>query len=180
MKKLFFNLFSGILITGILLISCSSDDNSGSDNPGGGSATLSASHYGFDGGNAGAFNSTQAGIAKTSAAGMTILTISGIRNGGTESINIVLYGDVTAPKTYTLGGGSTDGIVIRKDYQNVTDLSKSYSTDNDGTGGMTGGGEVRITSITGNQIEGTFYAICHNSSGQEAFAEQGTFSGTMN
>lgn len=163
-----------------VLISCHRDDDENTtENSTGGSATLTAEHYGFDGGNAGKFSSTKAGIVKTSAAGMTILTISAIRDGGNESINMVLYGDVTAPKTYTLGSGSQNGIIMRKDYQNVTDMAKSYSTDNNGTS-MTGGGEVKITSISGNKIEGTFTAICYNNARSEAYAEQGKFSGTIN
>lgn len=180
MKKLFSYLLMALFMTSIL-VSChrnDDEDNSGNNNNTAGSATLTAGNYGFDGGNSGKFSSTAAGIVKTSAAGTTILTISGIKDGGKESINMVLYGDVKV-QTYKLGSGSQSGIVIRKDYQNVTDQSMSYSTDNDSPT-MTGGGEVKITSVNGNKIEGEFYAVCHNNSGKEAFAEQGKFSGTVN
>ncbi len=178
MKKLFVYLFSGLLMTSVLLVSCRSNDDDNGGNNNGSSATLTAERYGFDGGTAGKFSSTAAGIAKTSAAGMTILTISGVRDGGRESINIVINDDL-AVKTYDLNSSTGNGMVIRKDYQNVTDQSMSYSTDNNGTS-MTGGGEVKITSIDGNKIKGTFYAICFNNSGKEAYAEQGEFSGTVN
>lgn len=173
MKKLLF----ALLATSLLFTACKKDDNG--SNPTGGGSTLAAQHYGFDGANAGAFNSTAAGIVKTSAAGITTLAISGIRNGGTESINIILYGDFSVPGTFAVGSGTGNGIVIRKDYQNVTDFSKSYSTDNDSPT-MAGGGEVKITVVNGTHIEGTFYAVAHNSTGSEAYAEQGTFSGTVN
>lgn len=180
MKKLFFYLFAGLFMSSILF-SChrDGDDENNNANNAGSSATLTAENYGFDGSHAGKFSSTAAGIVRTSAAGMTIITISGIRDGGKESINMVLYGDVAANKTYTLGNGSQNGIVIRKDYQNVTDQAMSYSTDNNGTN-MTGGGEVKITSVNGNKVEGTFYAVGYNNSGKEAYAEQGKFSGTIN
>ncbi|MCG2793070.1 MAG: DUF6252 family protein [Weeksellaceae bacterium] len=179
MKKLFFYLLPGIFMTTVLISCNRNDDEETGGNNSGGSATLTAEQYGFDGAHSGKFTSTKAGIAKTSAAGITILTISAIRDGGNESINMVLYGDVTAPKTYTLGSGSQNGIVIRKEYQNVADLTKSYSTDNNGTM-MSGGGEVKITSVAGNKIEGTFYAVGFNSAKSEAYAEQGKFSGTIN
>ena len=181
MKKLLFILFVGLFTTTILFSCHRNDgDDSGNNNNTGGSASLTAERYGFDGNSsAGKFSTTAAGIAKTSVSGMTIITISGIKDGGKESINIVLYGDVAVNKTYALGSGSQNGIVMRKDYQNVTDQSMSYSTDNNGTL-MTGGGEVKITAVNGNQIEGTFVAICHNNSGKEAFAEQGKFTGTIN
>ena len=178
MKKLFCYLFIGLLMTSLGLTSCTNDDNNNGNNTNGGSATITAENYGFDGSNAGKFSSTAAGIVKTSVAGMTILTISAIKDGGKESINMVLYGDVKV-QTYTLGSGSQNGIVIRKDYQNVTDQIMSYSTDNNGTT-MNGGGEVKITSLSGNQIEGTFYAVGYNSTKKEAFAEQGKFKGTVN
>lgn len=179
MKKLFFYLFVGLTIT-TTLISCNrnDEDNSNSENITGASATVTAENYGFDGNRSGKFSSTKAGIVKTSVAGMTILTISAIRDGGNESINMVLYGDVKA-QTYSLGNGSQNGIVIRKDYQNITDQSKSYSTDNNGNN-LTGGGEVKITSVNGNKIEGTFYAVGFNNAKSEAYAEQGKFSGTIN
>jgi len=179
MRKLFFYLFAALFMTTILISCNRNDDDDNGGNNSGGSAALTAEQYGFDGGHSGKFSSTKAGIVKTSAAGMTIITISAIRDGGNESINMVLYGDVAANKTYVLGSGSQNGIVIRKDYQNVTDQTKSYSTDNNGTT-LTGGGEVKITSVDGNKIEGTFYAIAFNNLKSEAYAEQGKFSGTVN
>jgi len=180
MKKLLFY-FIATFISITLASSCSRNDDDKNDNGTntGGSATLTAERYGFDGGSSGKFTSQKAGIVKTSAAGNTILTISAIRDGGSESINMVLYGEPTTNKIYALGNGSQNGIVIRKDYLNVTDLAKSYSTDNNGNN-MTGGGEVKITSVNGKQVEGTFYAVGFNSTKSEAYAEQGKFSGTVN
>lgn len=163
-----------------VLISCNRNNDENTDEPtAGASATLTAEQYGFDGAHSGKYTSTKAGIVRTSAAGMTIISISAIRDGGNESINMVLYGDVAVNKTYALGSGSQSGIIIRKDYQNVTDQSKSYSTDNNGAN-MTGGGEVKITSVNGNKIEGTFYAVGFNNAKSEAYAEQGKFSGMIN
>ncbi len=177
MKKLLFYFVAAF----ITVISCNRNDDDNNDNGTntGGSATLTAERYGFDGGSAGKFTSQKAGIVKTSAAGNTILTISAIRDGGNESINIVLYGDPASNKTYTLGNGSQNGIIMRKDYLNVSDQAKSYSTDNNGNN-MTGGGEVKITSLNGNTIEGTFYAVGFNNAKSEAYAEQGKFSGKVN
>lgn len=179
MKKLFFYLFAGLFITSVLISCNRNDDEITDENSSGGNATLIADNYGFDGAHLGKFSSTKAGIVRTSASGMTIITISAIRDGGNESINMVLYGDVAVNKTYALGSGSQNGIVIRKDYQNVTDQAKSYSTDNNGAT-LTGGGEVKITVVNGNNIEGTFYAIAFNNVKSEGYAEQGKFSGTIN
>lgn len=175
MKKLLFY----FIAASVTIVSCNrNDDDSTNGTESGGSATLTAERYGFDGASAGKFTSQKAGIVKTSAAG-TILTISAVRDGGNESINIVLYGEPATNKTYTLGNGSQNGIIIRKDYLNVSDQAKSYSTDNNGNN-MTGGGEVKITALNGNTIEGTFYAVGFNNAKSEAYAEQGKFSGTVN
>lgn len=178
MKKLFFSLFSGLLMTSVILTSCHDDDNGTPNNPSGGGATLTAERYGFDGGTIGKFTSTTAGFTKTTLAGITTFSIAAIRDGGQESINIVINEPLNV-QTYQLDSNTGNGMVIRKEYQNVTDLTKSYSTDNNGTS-MTGGGQVKITSINGNKVEGEFYGICFNSTGKEAYAEQGKFSGTIN
>lgn len=179
MKKFFFYLFAALFIGSIMICCNRDDDETPGENPATGSAVLTAEHYGFDGAHSGKFSSATAGIVKTSAAGMTVITISGIRDGGRESINMVLYGDIEVNKIYALGSSSQNGIVIRKDYQNVTDQTLSYSTSNNGAT-MTGGGEVKITAVNGNKVEGTFYAVAYNTAGSEAYAEQGKFSGTVN
>lgn len=144
------------------------------------SGTITASGYGFDGTNAGKFTSSVAGIVKVTAAGSTIITISGIRDGGKESISIVLLKDVTTTGGIKLGPAYPNGgITITKDYTNVSDRTIIYSTDQNSTT-MQGGGEVNITKIEGKTLEGTFNFVAHNSAGKEAYAEQGTFKGTIN
>jgi hypothetical protein len=170
-------LLSTLLITA-LLFGCKKD--SGTKSSTGVAGTMTASAYGFDGGNSGKFTSSATGIVKVSSGGMTVITISGIRDGGKESISIVLLKDVTTTGGIKLGSAYTNGgISITKDYTKPTDQTQTYSTDNDAPN-MTGGGEVVVTKIDGKTMEGTFSFVAHNSAGKEAYAEQGTFKGTIN
>ena len=83
MKKI-----KGLAIIALLIavagISCKKDDAT----PGGGtgSATVTASLYGYDGTSGSAFKSTAAGIVKVG----NILTLTAIKDGTTESITIIL------------------------------------------------------------------------------------------
>lgn len=169
-------LFSTLLISA-LLFGCTKDSSSTITGVAG---TMSASSYGFDGSNSGKFTSSAAGIVKATATGTPITTISAIRDGGKESINIVLFKDVTVIGVIKLGPGYTNGgISITKDYTSASDRSIIYTTNNSTTANQ-GGGEVNITKVDGKNIEGTFYFIAYNSAGNLAFAEQGTFKGTSN
>lgn len=164
-----------------LFASCRKDESTIPGTSGtGGDAALTAERYGFDGGTAASsFKATAAGITRTSPAGISQLSITGIRDGGKESVTIIVLKDITGTGKVQFGPGvDNGGIVIRKDYTNVADMNMSYSTDNSGTS-MKGGGEVNITSYDGTNIEGTFYAVCYNASGQEAYAEQGAFKGKV-
>lgn len=163
-----------------LFASCSKSDSTIPGPTGGGDATLTATRYGFDGGTATtSFKATAAGITKTSLAGISQLSITGIMDGGKESITIIVLKDIAGTGKIQFGPDvDNGGIVIRKDYTNVADLSTSYSTDNSG-GGRKGGGEINVTAYDGTNIEGTFYAVCYNTSGKEAYAEQGAFKGKI-
>ena len=167
-----------ILISALAIGGCKKDKDN--DDAVGGSGTLTASSYGFDGSNSGKFSSTAAGIVKASAGGASVLTITGIKDGSKELITIVILKDVTTTGKIQFGSQyANGGITLSKDYTKPADLSLNYSTDNNGTT-MAGGGEVNITKIDGNNIEGTFYAIAYNNNQKEAFAEQGAFKGTIN
>lgn len=152
----------------------SKEDPNGS----GGLATVTASAYGFDGSSSlGKFSSTKAGITQTTLAGITTFTISAIKDGSKESITIILFKKAAVGKT-TIGSSlDNGGIELSKDYTKPADLELRYSTDNNGR--MQGGGEVNITKVDGNYVEGTFYAVAYNNSKKEAFAEQGTFKGNI-
>lgn len=170
-------LLSTLLITA-MLFSCKKDDESGTSASA--SGTINVTNYGYDGQNAGKFTSTAAGIVKVTAAGNTVTTITGIKDGGKESITIILLKDVTTTGGIKLGPAYTNGgITITKDYTNVSDQTLVYSTDKNAPN-MQGGGEVNVTKIEGKTMEGTFYFVAHNSAGKEAYAEQGTFKGTIN
>ena len=164
-----------------LFASCGKDESTIPGTSGtGGDATLTAERYGFDGGTAASsFKATAAGITRTSLAGISQLSITGIRDGGKESVTIIVLKDITGTGKIQFGAGvDNGGIVIRKDYTNVADMDMSYSTDNNGAS-MKGGGEINITAYDGTNIEGTFYAVCYNASGKEAYAEQGAFKGKV-
>lgn len=176
MKKPFqiFNLF---LVIAIAFTACKKDSTV-TPTTGVGS-TVSASGYGFDGGNSGKFTSTKAGITQTTVGGVSTFTISAIKDGSNETINLVALQKITTTGKITFGPSlSNGGIIISKDYTKPSDQTLNYSTDNS-AGTAKGGGEINVTKISGNSIEGTFYAVAYNSTGKQAFVEQGTFSGTI-
>lgn len=174
MKKLkgILALITLIAITGT---SCKKDD-AGNNPSASGSATVTASNFGFDGVGATTFNSTAAGMVQVG----NIFTLSAIKDGTTQSISIVL-GNVTGTGTFDLLQGNTagNGAIITKDYTKPTDATLNYSTDLPGSTSVKGGGQVKITAYTATSAEGTFYIVAHNSAGKDAFVEQGTFKGTL-
>lgn len=174
MKKLKHAFILTMLIA-VTAVSCKKDDGD-TNNSAGGSATVTAGGFGFDGTGAAAFKSTKAGIVQVG----TLWTLSAIKDGSNESISIVLA-NVTGTGTYKLDQGNNEGngAILLKDYKTATGVG-SYSTDLPATGGMTGGGEVKITKLTATEAEGEFYIVAHNSAGKDAFAEQGKFTGKLN
>lgn len=172
-------LVSAVLL-GTLMSSCKKETKTTTPPPSGGTlGTLTAENYGFDGGRSGKFSSTKAGFTQQSAAGVSTFMISAIRDGGSESITIVLLHAVKDTGVYQIGSDyDNGGIEIMKDYTKPGDLTQTYSTDNDGNT-MHGGGEIRITKVDGSNVEGTFYAVGFNSTGKESFAEQGSFKGAI-
>lgn len=179
MKK---TLLVAFVVSGLLLGGCKKDKN-GDDIPG--NSTLTAGNYGFDGGSSGKFSSTTATFIKsqaTTGGGSTttnVLTISGTKDGGKEAIVIaIFYTGTLATGNMKLGAAYTSGnVAIIKD--NTDPRATTYSTNNSGTAGG-GVAEVVITKVDGDNIEGTFTVFsAYNSSQKQAFAEQGTFSGTI-
>jgi hypothetical protein len=170
-----------ILALAATLGACKKDDTTTPTTTGGGSATVTAGNYGFDGSaSLGKFNSTKAGITQTTVAGITTFTVSAIKDGSNEAITIIVLQKVSATGKITFGPSlSNGGITITKDYTKPADRAVNYNTDQNATNGTKGGGEINITKISGNSVEGTFYAVAHNSTGAEAFVEQGTFTGTI-
>ena len=145
----------------------------------GGNATVTAGLYGFDGNNAGKFSSTKAGITQVTAAGITTFSITAIKDNSNESITIILLKKITATGKISFGSALANGaMVISKDYTKPADLSLNYSSDRNSRL-MTGGGEVNITKLDGDKVEGTFYGICFNNAEKESFVEQGSFSGSI-
>lgn len=145
----------------------------------GGNATVTMGNYGFDGSaSLGKFSSTKAGMTQATAAGITSFTVTAIKDGSNESVTIILLKKAAVGK-YSLGPQqSNGGIVLSKDYTKAGDGALNYSTDLSGTN-MAGGSEVNITKVDGNNVEGTFYAVAYNNARKEAFAEQGSFKGTI-
>ncbi|MBC7399159.1 MAG: hypothetical protein H7289_04375 [Mucilaginibacter sp.] len=168
-----------ILAFAATLGACKKDSTTSTTTTTGASATVTASGYGFDGANSGKFNSTKAGITQTTVAGLTTFTISAIIDGGNTSIGIVVLQKITTTGKITFSPTlSNGGITISKDYTKPADRTVNYTTDQNSTT-VKGGGEINITKISGNSVEGTFYAVAHNSTGAEAYIEQGTFTGTI-
>lgn len=170
-----------LLALSVLAISaCKKTTNNDTGNvTGSGTATVSANNYGFDGGNSGKFSSTKAGIIQTSVGGITSFSISAIKDGSNESITIIVLKKITGTGRISFSPSDNNGgITISKDYTKPGDPALNYSTDQ-GTGSKSGGGEINITSLNGNQVEGTFYATAYNANGSVAFAEQGSFKGTI-
>ncbi|RVU02076.1 hypothetical protein EOD41_09005 [Mucilaginibacter limnophilus] len=167
-----------LLVATASLTACKKDDDKKKEEATGGNATVTAGNYGFDGGNAGKFSSTKAGMVQVTAAGQTTFTVTAIRDGGNESITIILLQKAAVGK-YRIGPQDDNGgIMISKDYAKAGDAALNYSTDLSGTN-MAGGGEINITKVEGNTVEGTFYAVAYNGNQKEAFAEQGSFKGIL-
>ncbi len=160
-----------VAVTGIS--SCKKDSNTTGAS---GKATVEASLYGFDGTGGTTFKSTAAGIVQVG----TLWTLTAVKDGSNESITIVLP-NVTGTGTFDLlqDNANGNGAIMAKDYTKPADGALNYSTDLPATGGMKGGGEVKITALTSTSAEGTFYIVAHNSAGKDAFVENGTFKGTL-
>jgi hypothetical protein len=182
MKKLNYALLIAAAI--LTFSSCKKNNNDPSNGGtsgtnGAGAATVTAANYGFDGQSGGKFSSTKAGIIQQTVAGVTTFAISAIKDGSNEAITITVLHKISATGKFTFGPAeSNGGIIITKDYTKPADPGLNYSTNNSGSS-STGGGEINVTSLNGNNIEGTFYVVAYNGKGSAAFAEQGTFKGTI-
>ncbi|MES2455528.1 MAG: hypothetical protein V4594_08310 [Bacteroidota bacterium] len=171
-----------IIITALLLLtafsSCKKDAKEPEVSLAAG-ATVTAGLYGFDGGTSGKFSSTKAGITQVTAAGITTFSISAIKDGSNESFTLIILKKITTTGKISFGSAlSNGGMIISKDYTKPADQALNYSSDRNSRL-MQGGGEINVTKLDGNEIEGTFTAICFNNAEKEAFAEQGTFKGTI-
>jgi len=164
-----------VMLIAVTAVSCKKDD-AAPDITGGGSATVTATNYGFDGTGGAEFKSTAAGIVKVG----NIFTLTAVKDGGNQSVTIILP-NVTATGKYDLLEGNADGngAIISKDYKSPADGALNYTTDAVVAAGARGGGEVNITKLTATEAEGTFYLVAHNSAGKEAFVEGGTFKGSL-
>jgi hypothetical protein len=174
MKKLTFSLLILIAIS-----SCKKNEADATATTAAGAATVTASNYGFDGGSSGKFSATKAGITQITVGGVTTFTISAIKDGSNEAITLILLKKVTTTgKTQFSVALNNGGITLSKDYTKPADQTLNYTTDR-GTSTARGGGEINVTKLDGNTIEGTFTAVAYNSAGKESFVEQGAFSGTI-
>ncbi|MHA4896767.1 hypothetical protein ACXZ1K_18605 [Pedobacter sp. PWIIR3] len=174
MKKL----ITGSLVMLIAFASCKKDETTAALTASG-SATVTAERFGFDGATIGKFSSTKAGITQVTAAGVTTFSVTAIKDGGTESITIIILKKITSTGKISFGSAlSNGGMIISKDYTKPADLSLNYSSDRNSKL-MTGGGEINITKLDGDKVEGTFTGICFNNAEKESYVEQGSFSGTI-
>ncbi|MEO6149947.1 MAG: hypothetical protein ABIN95_09030 [Mucilaginibacter sp.] len=172
--KTFTKLKTVILVLSIVAVSAASCKKDSTEKKAqAGAATVTASNYGIDGGGSGKFNSTAAAIVKVGP----VFNVTAIIDGGKQSININLLG-VTTAKEYDLDAGNSSGNVayMFNDYQKTTE---GFSTQNSSSTSMIGGGKVTITKLTDTEAEGTFYIVAHNAAGKAAYAENGTFKGTI-
>ncbi|RFZ92130.1 hypothetical protein D0C36_11850 [Mucilaginibacter conchicola] len=175
MKKIKGALFITMLIA-VSAISCKKD-KSGVDN-GTAAATVTAGNYGFDGGSKGEFKASTAVLANLNG----IFTMTAVKQSTSEQITIALY-NINGIGKYSLDPNNNTNVgsaaIISKDFNKAGDAALNYSTGEDGPRGAIGGGEVNITKLTSTEVEGTFYIIAYNNSGQEAFVENGKFSGKL-
>ncbi len=173
-------LLIGLILVSTIFGACKKDKTE-PDDAGVGSATLTAKLYAFDGGTATKFTSSKAGITQTTVSGLTTFAISAIKDGSNESINIVVLKKITATGkiTFVYNDSSNGGITITKDYTKPADGTLNYKT-NAYNATTKGGGELNITKLDGNKVEGTFTFVAINSAGKEAWAENGSFGGTIN
>jgi hypothetical protein len=173
-------LFALLIIGPTIFSSCKKNEKEIETGSTGGTATLTADRYGVDGGTSAKFSATKAGITQTTVGGVSTFAISAIKDGSNESINIIVLKKITAVGkiTFAYNDASNGGITFSKDYTKPADGTLNYKTDafNATT---KGGGELNITKIEGNAVEGTFYFVAINSAGKEAWAENGSFKGTI-
>lgn len=175
MKK---TLIIAFVVSGLLLGGCKKDKNN--DDVSGGSGTVTAENYGVDGGAASKFTSSKAGITQTTVGGISTFTITAIKDGSNECITAVVLHKITGTETINLiyNNAEGSGITFSKDYTKPADAALNYKTTNTSST-MKGGGELKITKLDGDKVEGTFYFVAINNAGKEAWAEQGKFSGTI-
>ena len=175
MKKL----ITSALVLLIAFTSCKKDEET-EISATGGNATVTAGLYGFDGNNAGKFSSTKAGITQVTAAGITTFSITAIKDNSNESITIILLKKITATGKISFGSALANGaMVISKDYTKPADLSLNYSSDRNSRL-MTGGGEVNITKLDGDKVEGHFMASVSTMQKKNLSLNKGLFQAASN
>lgn len=171
-------LFASLILTLTIFNACKKDETAPEDTATG-SGTLTIANYGVDGGSAAKFTSNKVGITQTTVNGITTFAISAIKDGSNESINILVPRKIASTGKITFAyNDASSGITYSKDYTKPADATLNYTTAayNSTT---KGGGELNITKLEGNKIEGTFYFVAINSNGKEAWAENGSFNGTI-
>lgn len=167
-----------IAFASIAITSCKKSDTTAATSA---AATVTATNYGFDSnGTLGKFSSTTATITQASVSGTDTFTLTAIKDGSNEAITITILKKITATgkTTFAYNNTSIGSIVISKDHTKPTDGTLNYTTlaSNSTT---KGGGELNITKLDGNKVEGNFYFVAINSAGKEAWAENGAFTGTI-
>lgn len=166
------------VVSGLLLGGCKKDKKD--DEVSSGSSTVKVERLGIGSGAYSQFTSTKAGIAQVTAGGVTVFTITAIKDGSNECITAVINHKITATGTIDLSYNNTEGsgITYAKDYTKPADAALNYKTTNYGTA-YKGGGRLVITKLDGDKVEGDFSFSAYNSAGESAWAENGTFSGTI-
>ncbi|TZF86322.1 hypothetical protein FW774_04545 (plasmid) [Pedobacter sp. BS3] len=167
-----------ILISLLAIGGCKKDKDN--DDAVGGSGTVTVERLGIGSGTPGKFSSTAAGIIQVTAAGVTVFTVTAIKDGSKESITAIINHKITGSETIDLSYNNAEGsgIIYSKDYTKPADGTLNYKTTNFGAG-YKGGGQLKITKLDGSKVEGEFYFSAYNTAGESAWAEQGTFSGTI-
>jgi len=175
MKKILLITF---VVSGLLLGGCKKDKSN--DDVSGGSGTVTVERLGIGSGSYSKFSSTAAGITQVTVEGVTVFTISAIKDGSKESITAVINQKITAPTTIDLSYNNANGsgIIYSKDYTKPADGALNYKTTNFGAYGK-GGGRLVITKLDGDKVEGNFSFTAWNDAGESAWAEAGSFSGTI-
>lgn len=172
-------LLAAFVVSSLLLGGCKKDKNN-NDETSASNGTVTAERYGVDGGATNKFTSSKAGITQTTVNGVSTFTLTAIKDGSNECITAVILHKITGPETIDLiyNNREGSGIIFSKDYTKPADAALNYKTTNTSST-MKGGGELKITKLSGDKVEGTFYFVAINSAGKEAWAENGTFSGVI-
>ena len=102
-----------------------------------------------------------------------------VEDGSKRGITIVLN-NITAIGAFTLNKGNTANNIATLTKDNTSsDAVINYKTDGNSASNKVGGGSVDITKLSDTEIEAKFFIVAYNSAKNEAFVENGSFTGKI-